>query len=134
MTFSSSLKPIAAICLLIGFALFICGCGSSNTYACGASVMPGIVVTVVDAQTRASIADGAVATAQSGTVVETLRPFGYDGQGKVFGFQGFVSSGTYTVRVEKNGYQPWEMKNVRVSKEVCGVKTVSLEADLQPAK
>ncbi len=125
---------LIAACLLILSALSVGGCGSSNAFTCGDVVLPGIVVTVVDAQTHASIADGAVATAQSGTVVETLRPHATDAQGKVLSFQGAFDGGVFTVRVTKTGYQPYEMKNVRVVREVCGVRTVSLEADLQPAK
>lgn len=131
LTFFSRL---IAACLLMLFALLVSGCGSSNDFACAAVVLPGIVVTPVDAQTRAPAGDGAVVTAQSGTVVETLRPYATDAQEKVLSFQGAFDGGVFTVRVTKTGYQPWEMKNVRVVREVCGVRTVSLEADLQPTK
>ena len=122
-------------CLLPLLALSVSGCGNADAFGCTADVRSGIVVEVYDSQTRAPIATGAVGTLQDGSYTETLMPFGYDIMGNLIGLGGAQErTGTYTVRIEKAGYAPWEMKNVRVTKNACHVNTTGLEADLQPVK
>lgn len=121
--------------LLLTCLLALTGCGSSDGVLCGDHVERGIVVAVYDAQTHAPIAKDAVGTIEDGSYMETLTPAGGDSQGNLISIGGaFERPGTYTVRIEKSGYQTWEKKNVRVTKGVCNVNTVTLEADLQPAK
>ena len=127
---------LIAVCLLALF-VFLTGCGSGGpgSYLCTADVEPGIVVTVIDAQTRAPIAQGATGAIVEGKYSDTMRPFGSDANGALLSLAGaYETPGVFTVRIEKTGYQTWEMQNVRVTKGPCHVKGVLLEADLQPAK
>lgn len=40
--------------------------------------------------------------------------------------------GTYTVRVLRDGYRPWERTGVRVQEGRCGIEEVALRAVLEP--
>lgn len=46
----------------------------------------------------------------------------------------WATVGTYRVRLEKAGYQPWTVNGIRVQKDGCErlVRTVHLDARLQP--
>ena len=135
-TYSLSARLIA-VCLL-ALVMFLTGCGGGGgpgSYLCTADVEPGIVVTVVDAQTRAPIAQGATGTILKDKYSDTMRPFESDANGTLLSLAGaYETPGVFTVRIEKTGYQAWEQTNVRVTNGPCHVKGVQLEADLQPAK
>lgn len=127
-----------ALTILVSIALFTSGCGGVS-FGCSASVEPGIVVAVFDSETKAPAADGAVATIRDGDFTQTLRGYSRRNSdtpgepGELLSFSGADErSGTYTVRVEKAGYTPWEVKNVHVRKGDCHVETVRLEAYLTP--
>jgi hypothetical protein len=42
--------------------------------------------------------------------------------------------GRYTVRVEKDGYEPWEVRDVRVREDACQLNGGRLEASLKRIK
>ena len=114
---------------------FLSGCSSG--YGCGASVDPAILVRVIDAETKDPAAAGATATVRDGDYVETLREYVWsepegDGQAVPLSLGGALGRpGTYTVRVEKDGYEPWEVRGVRVRQDVCQLKGGRLEAELK---
>ena len=123
----------------LSVALFSAGCGGS--YGCAAVVSPAVEVYVFDARTGAPAAEGATATVRDGDYVERLQvhvtsyPDPPNTQGVPLSFAGaYERPGVYTVRVEKPGYQPWEMTGVRVRKGDCGVNGARLEARLQPVE
>jgi hypothetical protein len=43
----------------------------------------------------------------------------------------YERAGTYTVTVEQQGYRPWSRSGVRVTKDECHVRGVSITARLQ---
>jgi hypothetical protein len=123
--------------VLLSSALCLAGCGAGG-YGCSASVERAIEVDVLDAVTGRPIADGASGTLRDGSFSEAmpivrwktgaspemLIPVALGGANE--------RQGTYTVRVEREGYSPWEARNVRVDRGPCHVNTRRLEARLQP--
>lgn len=129
------MKPLSLVSfLLLVCLLFTYGCGSSDGFACSQNIVDGIVVSVVDAQTHASLAADAVVTIQDGSYTETLRPFSFDASGTVLSQAGAAERpGTYTVRVTRAGYTSFEKQNVVVTRNACHVNAVGVTAELQPA-
>jgi hypothetical protein len=123
---------------VLPFLVLPAGC-SGLGYGCAASVSPAIIVVIKDAETGAPAAEGAVGTIRDGTYAETLQvyvttsPTPPETIGTPLSLSGGVGRpGTYTVRVEKPGYQAWERMGVRARPAQCGVvSTVNLVADLQ---
>ena len=109
------------------------GCGSSSDgFGCTANIDNGIVVTVTDARTHAPIATGAAGTILDGSYTEMLRPFSMDSSGNVLSLAGAPErAGTYTVRITRVGYLPFEKQNVVVTRNACHVNTVAVMAELQ---
>ena len=116
----------------VGLGLLSAGCGGDNGgVACTASVDPGVVVTVVDATTLRPAADGATATLTEGNYTETMQPGVTNGTIPLIDFRGaFERAGTYTMRVTKPGYTPFEQTGIVVTRNVCHVNMVSLRAEL----
>jgi hypothetical protein len=121
----------------------VCGCGGSSVgdnVGCTGGVVRAIEVSVFDAQTKAPAADGAVGTVRDGGYMETLRVVGFISSGRPETSTALTLGGaeerpgTYTVRVETAGYEPWEVTGIRVRKGVCHVEGARLEAFLRPSK
>ncbi len=125
--------------LMAGLSMALLGGGCGGSYGCAGVVLPAVEVYVFDARTGAPAAEGATATVRDGDFVETLQvhvtsyPEPPNMQGVPLSFAGaYGRPGVYTVRVEKAGYQPWEVTRVRVRNDRCGVLGARLEARLQP--
>lgn len=86
----------------------------------------GLSVEIVDATTGAPLAEGSTLTVVDGTYVENVTD-SWDGRSMVAAGE---RPGTYTVRVERGGYQSWERSGVRISADECHVIPRSLEARL----
>jgi hypothetical protein len=115
---------------------FLGGCSSG--YGCAAFIDRAIEVTVIDAETKAPAVEGAVGTIRDGDYTETLRVSGWTyarggpEQGTPLWLGGALGRpGTYTVRVEKDGYEPWEVRGVRVRQDACQLNGGRLEAELK---
>lgn len=126
---------------LAGAALSLGGCGSGGV-GCDASIpRSGVEVSVYDARTGRPAAEGAVGTITDDHYTETLSVTGEaysdpSGTGPtvpvVLGSAG-IRAGTYTVRVEKAGYAPWERRGrVVLSSEPCSNVYLRFRADLEP--
>lgn len=100
---------------------------------CTASIEPGIVVRVIDAATRHPIGDRAVGTVKDGTYVDSLVPYGSSGMtGQLVSLRAADERpGTYTVYVERPGYQAWSLSGVEVERGECHVRTVQVDAPLE---
>jgi hypothetical protein len=123
---------------LISAALMLsAGCQSPSEVMCPGVVSRAVEVDVVDARTGAWAAAGASGEVQDGAFVEALQPVGWRGTppndtattlGAALG-----RAGTYTVRLTKPGYAPYERADVRARAGRCGVETARLTARLTPA-
>jgi hypothetical protein len=117
-------RPVA----LIVAALSLAGCEDLGPILCGAESAPYIVVEVRDARTGQPAARGASGLAVDGGFSDNLRainelelhPSVYD------------RAGTYDVVVTKAGYSSWRTRSVQVRDGSCSVRTVRLQAALQP--
>ncbi len=120
MKISLPLVPLSAV--LIGCS------GSTSNYACPAVLLPAIVVEVKDAQSGTPLAQGANGAVHDGAYVDSLNPFEAGSSLQA----AFERPGTYTVEVQRTGYQAWTASDVRVTRQQCGVITVRLLATLVP--
>jgi len=87
-------------------------------------------VDVRDSVTNALAGRGASIIARDGVFADTAEhPFAaYDGPYSL----ARERAGTYTVTVEQQGYRLWSRPGVRVTRDECHVRTVSITARLQP--
>lgn len=127
------------VIIFLGIGLFVTGCGGS--YGCDASVIHAVDVSIYDAETREPAAEGALLTIRDGSFVETAQgeiQTSPDSSGatykQVMLGGAYERPGTYTVRVEKVGYIPWERTDIRVRDGDCHVDAVRLEAYLERIK
>lgn len=97
--------------------------------ACPAIARPAIMLDVRDSITDAKAGRSAIIIARDGAFADTAD-VAYASEGP-YGLA-HHRPGTYTVTVSQAGYQPWSRTGVKVSRDECSVRTVSLEARLQP--
>ncbi len=98
---------------------------------CTDEVVPGLVVTILDAQTGEPRSGIATAVAIDGAYVDTLVPHGGDGFGREFSKSGaYERPGTYDLRVTAPDYLEWSRKAIRLTAERCHVRTAQIEARL----
>ncbi len=97
--------------------------------ACTLQGLPAVSVDVRDSVTNALAGRGAAIIARDGVFADTAEyPFAYDGPYSL----ARERAGTYTVTVEQQGYRLWSRPGVRVTRDECHVRTVSITARLQP--
>lgn len=97
--------------------------------ACTFQALPAVSVDVRDSVTNAVAGRGASIIAHDGVFADTAEfVSAYDGP---YGLA-HERVGTYTVTVEQQGYRPWSRTGVRVTRDECHVRTVSITARLQP--
>lgn len=95
---------------------------------------PGLEVEVRDGLTEEFRADSAQGMVQDGAFADSLRIVRYHGPRIVPSALGAADErpGTYRIRIERLGYQPWDTTGVRVQADRCGVSPVQLVARLTP--
>jgi hypothetical protein len=86
-----------------------------------------IRVLVTSQQTGAPIVDGLTGTLRDGSYVELMSVWDGNELGGAWG-----RAGTYDVRVEAAGFEPWEQENVRSREGSCGLTTVRIAAEMTP--
>jgi hypothetical protein len=124
----------AVVGILYSILLELAGCSGygSTSPICTQDLRAGIQVFVKDSVTNAGIASGASLIASEGAFKDSVR---YTSSQPDFD-AGPISAaaerpGTYQVKVLKANYAPWTQNNIRVTKDVCHVNTVTLTALLQ---
>ena len=128
------------LALLVAVALVVSGCSMVGTededdeiIACTTELRPAIEVTVTNARSGASAAADSIGFAIEGDYTDTLRVIGYDEEREPLRIAGaYERAGTYDVRIEKEGFQTWTRKDIKVEENVCHVETVELDAELTP--
>jgi hypothetical protein len=118
----------ALLTLLAALACAVAGCDDATSAPCQGLPNRAVIITVRDSVTGAAAASGAIGTVQTSTFVDSLE---MADSVTVFGGSRL---GTYQVRIEKDGYQPWTALNVQVTDiGPCGILVPArLEAKLQP--
>ena len=100
---------------------------------CTGVIVPGIIVEIRDAADGKAIADLAAGIVQDGAFTDSLRPAESSSSqlADLYSRQSaFERPGTYAVHVERAGYSSWDTAGIVVTKEVCHVSTVRLNAAL----
>jgi hypothetical protein len=101
--------------------------------SCGGEIGQAVSVYLRDARTSAPLpAANARGAVQAGAFVDSLHIAVYAPQSSVL-VGGGDRVGTYTVTVEMAGYAPWRRDGVVARREMCGIVTQYLAADLEPA-
>lgn len=103
------------------------GCDILDPGACTTDVHPGIVVQVRDAATQEPAVSGATGVISDGSYTEELQSLSVNLLELVGALE---RAGTYTVTIDKPGYQQWKQERVRVRDGRCHVQTVTLQANL----
>ena len=124
--------------VLIAFSLIsVSGCKEKTTddgevVVCTASVDPGIRIEAIDKETGVAMSCGATALLQDGDYSEELEnPAGTDCFDTQMLVGAYERSGTYDIKVSKEGYIDWFVNGVEVSSNVCHVNTITLQAYLE---
>jgi len=116
----------ACICLLLA------GCDFGNPI-CPAVAEPAVIVEVRNAVTDDPEAENADGVLIDGEYTDSLRVTEETDEGIPIALAGgFERAGTYTVRVEKAGFQTWTRKGVDVGDGECGPETERLDARIEP--
>jgi hypothetical protein len=117
--------------LLAAFLPAVAACGN-GTEPCLPVAHPAVDVEVRDAQTDELRADSARGVARDGTYSDSLVVVRAEGAQSVPAALGgaWDRPGTYSVRIERAGYQPWDTVGIHVHGIRCGVVAVQLVAHL----
>lgn len=122
-------------------AASLAGCDGLTDVACTLDVRPALEVTVVDDLSGERLRGMPLVIAIDGAFADTadieiIRRYPPEALDTLLAPQTFwmapERAGRYTVRVEHSQYEVWEKTGVRVTGSECHVRTVELEARLQP--
>lgn len=130
--------PVVALALLLA-SLGCASHGDDNDAPTGGGVLcplwiaPGIMIEVRDVVTGMPAACGSSGKAESAGLIEPLET-GVDcaATPDFLYLSGIDRPGTYTVTIERPGYQAWIRGGIEVVGGVCGLITVQMRADLVP--
>ena len=125
-------RSCSALCGLV--MLSSCGGDSvpGDEIACTTEARPGIIIHVFDAASGNPAGCGAKATVTAPGFSEVAQSFGTPCSDSTPIFAVLEKQGIYSVVVSKPGYQDFRVDNVVVSRDVCHVITVSIDARLSP--
>ena len=116
--------------------VLVSGCDVLMPKDCTLMVHPGIVVTVRDSVAQTPVRGPVTVIARDGAFADTAVLVNQNSQDPATVDFGPFSlalerPGTYEVTVEAQGYRRWQRAGVRVRRDDCHVRTVSLLALLQ---
>jgi hypothetical protein len=114
---------------ILPLTLLLAGCPSANPVACTAEAIASVTVELHDAVTGSPIAQGARGMLREGAYTDSMVALG---PATLMPAQTWERAGTYTVTVEKPGYQGATRENVVVARGRCHVDGQLLRIDLQP--
>jgi hypothetical protein len=110
-------------------------CGNDLEPACLPVARPAVEVEVRDAATEGFRADLARGAVQDGAFTDSLRIVAVGGPRGAPSALGaaWERPGTYSIRIEREGYQLWDTSGVHVQADQCGASPVKFVARLSPA-
>ena len=112
--------------------LSIAAAACDDPVACTLAIEPAIEALVVDSVTGEPAAADALGVLVLGGEQLPMILTGTDIEGRPLVLAGGDEPGSYDVRIEKAGYDPWTRDDVEVESNDCGVVTERFEARLQP--
>jgi hypothetical protein len=114
---------------LLASTLVSGACQLPGSVACTLEARAAVSIDVRDSVTNAAVGRGSTIIARDGAYADTAEITGvFDGP---YGLA-YERAGTYTVTVDQQGYRPWSRAGIRVTKDECHVRGVSITARLQP--
>ena len=120
--------------LAVGIALpFLGGCDILGV-DCDTGILPAVTVAVVDARTGLPAAEGASGYVQEGAFRDSLRVVRWDAANRPTHLGAADErAGTYTIVVERPGYAPWSVTQVRARDRDCHALAPEQRAELTPS-
>jgi hypothetical protein len=110
--------------------LALAGCGNLPIGTdCTTDVRPAVAVELRDARTGAALTAPATAVARDGAFVDSAEVRAGESSARL----AQERPGVYDVTVRKAGYREWKRTGVRARDGECHVRTVRLDANLEPA-
>jgi hypothetical protein len=106
----------------------LAGCDPDE--GCTLVLVPGIAVEVRDRITNEFLATTPRGVVVEGTFVDSLRGFSDPLTTTLHGAH--ERAGRYVVRIEADGYLPWDTAGIQVTKDECHARTVRFTAALEP--
>jgi len=107
------------------------GASEPGRIACTANVVPAIVVAVYDAQSGTPVADSASGTVVDGAYSDSLRAYEWDPSMVLIArAAAYERAGSYSLSIQRSGYQPWSASGIHVDRNECHVNTVVLRANM----
>ncbi len=129
------MRRIAKCWTTAGSLFLLAGCNPARV-TCPMITAPAILVTVRDSVTSLAGAHGAKGVVRDGAYVDSLKLAGWDGtpsfETELLLGAAIDRPGTYSVTIEKTGYQAWQRAGVAVGTSACGTDQVPLLARLVP--
>lgn len=114
--------------------LLFSGCDSNNPI-CPAVAEPAVIVEVRNAVTEDPEAENAEGVLIDGNYTDSLRIKEETDEGIPVALAGgFERAGTYSVRIDKPGFQAWTREGVDVDEGECGPETERLDARIEPTE
>ena len=114
---------------LLAFTFFACADDNSGSINCTEEYVPGLIVTVKDAETGTILNEGVVITAADGDYSEDLEAIS-EMSSDFYG--AFERQGNYILSVHKEGYAEYTSDVIEVSADRCHVITEEVTVELQP--
>lgn len=119
----------------LGLAAILFAACEFVTPICPASAEPAIIVEVRNAATGVPEARGVDGTLREESYTDSLRVVEETEAGTPSALAGgFERGGTYTIRLQKDGFETWTRDGVHVEEGECGPDTRRIRAELKPTK
>jgi len=128
-------RPVRFSFRLVLGAAALSGCSPANV-VCPQIAAPAILLEVREAGTGAPAANGAKGAVQDGAYVDSLRVVGWLGtpspETELLMAAAFDRPGTYSITLEKAGYQTWIRAGIVVGTDDCGTQQAQFATQLVP--
>jgi hypothetical protein len=116
---------------LFGIAVIV-SCRAPAQALCTLIFAPTVIVEISDSATGAPLAEQARGLISDGSYSDSLRPYGSNEDGVLLSRQaGGERPGTYDVTVVHPGYVAWQVRRIRIGRDLCHVRTAVIRAKLK---
>lgn len=99
---------------------------------CTTEVVPALVISIIDKETKQPTACGATVTIQDGDFIEKLEIADDENCDDAMEVRAVNErAGTYNISIAKAGYVDWMKYDVQVAENACHVETVKIKAEME---
>ena len=122
--------------VLAGSAVVVLAACSPASISCPQIPAPAILLEVRESGTGNPAANGAKGVVEDGAYIDSLKVVGWSGppapETELLMAAAFDRPGTYSIRLEKPGYQTWVRAGVVVGTDDCGTQQAQIVTQLVP--